>query len=142
MERKNGFTLIELLAVIVVLSIILVIATSSVIKNINDSRAKAKYIAAKEIVDIASAYIETETDGIYIETETDGIDKECVKVKDLIDKDYLEKDVTNPKTGENGNIDDNQAICKSDSFSSKSQVEYGNNNGKGYYFDGYMYNLN
>ena len=37
-RNKNGFTLIELLAVIVILGIIMVIATTNVLKNINDSK--------------------------------------------------------------------------------------------------------
>lgn len=130
MKNKKGFTLVELLAVIVILGIILVIATSRVINHINDSRAKAKYIAAKDIVEIAEA---------YIETETEDIENGCVSVITLINKGYLEEDVTNPETGENGNINDNQVICKDDSSSSDKQVEYSDNNGQGYYFDGYMY---
>ena len=54
--KNKGFTLIELLAVIVLLSIIMVIVTTNVIKNVSDSKEKAKYIAAKEIVEISEAY--------------------------------------------------------------------------------------
>ena len=61
MKNKKGFTLIELLAVIVILGIIMTIATTAVIKNINDSKAKAKYIAAKEITTIGSAYLSSNT---------------------------------------------------------------------------------
>ena len=39
-RNENGFTLIELLAVIVILGIIMVIATTNVLKNINDSKEK------------------------------------------------------------------------------------------------------
>ena len=41
-RNKNGFTLIELLAVIVILGVIMVIATTNVIKSINNSREKSK----------------------------------------------------------------------------------------------------
>ena len=58
-RNENGFTLIELLAVIVILGIIMVIATTNVLKNINDSKEKAKYMAAKEIVENAEAYFAT-----------------------------------------------------------------------------------
>ncbi len=125
--RKNnkGFTLIELLAVIVILAIILVIATTNVIRNINNSREKSKYIAAKEIVQIASAYIETVSS-----------DNGCVKVKDMINDGYLESDVTNPETGENGNISDSQKVCKKDGASEQSGYEL---QGNEYEFNGYVY---
>ena len=64
MNDKKGFTLIELLAVIVILAVILAIASTAVIKSINDSREKAKYIAAQDIVNIAEAYLATETEGV------------------------------------------------------------------------------
>lgn len=128
MERKNGFTLIELLAVIVVLSIILVIATSSVIKNINDSRAKAKYIAAKEIVQIAEAYFAVNGD------------KTSATISDL--SEYLEKDATNPETGKNDLLTQgsNQVVCKNENYSSENQNKY-EVNYNGYEFDGYWYGL-
>lgn len=129
MERKNGFTLIELLAVIVVLSIILVIATSSVIKNINDSRAKAKYIAAKEIVQIAEAYFAVNGD------------KTSATISDL--SEYLEKDATNPETGKNDLLTQgqglSQVVCKGN-YSSENQNKY-EVNYNGYEFDGYWYGL-
>ncbi len=129
MKKKNGFTLIELLAVIAVLSVILVIATTNVLKSISDSKEKAKYIAAKEIVDIASAYMETEN----INT--------CVKVKDLIDKGYLEKDVTNPETGNNDweDFQKNAEICVVDG--GEEQKDYKLQTDDTYSFDGYKYVL-
>lgn len=127
-KKDNGFTLVELLAVIAVLSIILVIATSSVLKYIEESKEKTKYIAAKEIVEIAEAYFAI------------NIDEGEVEIKSL--SDYLESDATNPKTGENDLFSDSeQKICKNSSYSSSSQIGYSNDNGKGYYFDGYFYSL-
>jgi len=98
-KAKKGFTLVELLAVIVVLAIILVIAGYSILKNINDSKEKAKFMAAKDIVSIAIAYIEENESVLPGTNETRG-----VRVKDMIDNDFLEKNVTNPKTGKNSNI--------------------------------------
>lgn len=132
MKNKKGFTLIELLAVIVILGIILVIATTNVIKSISTSREKAKYTAAKEIGSIAEAYIATETDDVF------EINKEkCVSVTTLIEKGYLEKDVTNPDTGENGGDFEGQKVCIS---SKKSQDGYEASDGS-YNFDGYEYIL-
>lgn len=105
MKNNKGFTLVELLAVIVVLAIILVIAGTNVSKSIEDTRKKTKYIAAKEIVDIASAYIYEkgkDTDGDY-----------CYSIDQL--GDYLENDVTNPYTGDNSWTDKNkQGVCLCD----------------------------
>lgn len=132
MKNKRGFTLIELLAVIVILGVILVIATTGVIKSINNSKVKAKYTAAKEIGSIAEAYIATETDDVF------EINKEkCVSVTTLIEKGYLEKDVTNPDTGENGGDFEGQKVCIS---SKKSQDGYEASDGS-YNFDGYEYIL-
>lgn len=132
MKNKRGFTLIELLAVIVILGVILVIATTSVIKSISTSREKAKYTAAKEIGNIAEAYIATETDGVFkINNE------KCVDINTLIEKEYLEKDVTNPTTGENGGNFEGQMVCTS---SKKSQDGYEPSDGS-YKFDGYEYIL-
>lgn len=127
-RNKNGFTLIELLAVIVILGIIMVIATTNVLKNINDSKEKAKYMAAKEIVENAEAYFAINSNATY------------VTINDL--NDYLESDATNPKTGDNDLLTNGtrQKICKG-SYSSESQTKYSNNGGNGYYFDGYFYSL-
>lgn len=127
-RNKNGFTLIELLAVIVILGIIMVIATTNVLKNINDSKEKAKYMVAKEIVENAEAYFAINSNATY------------VTINDL--NDYLESDATNPKTGDNDLLTNgtSQKICKG-SYSSESQTKYSNNGGNGYYFDGYFYSL-
>lgn len=115
MKENKGFTLIELLAVIVVLGIIMTIATNLVINNINDSKKRAKFIAAKEITEIASVYMATE----YHE-------ESCVGIDELIEKEYLEKDVTNPETGENGNINASHLVCKNSSLicDEENQDEY------------------
>ena len=132
MKNKKGFTLIELLAVIVILGVILVIATTNVIKSISTSREKAKYTAAKEIGNIAEAYMATETDGVDVEDK-----KKCVSIQTLIDNDYLEKDVTNPLTGENGGNFEGQKVCTS---STKAQDGY-EASANAYNFDGYVYYL-
>ena len=134
MKNKKGFTLIELLAVIVVLAIILVIAGSSVIDGINDSKEKAKYLAAKEIVSMAEAYFAVNTDKTY------------VSVKTLVDEGYLESDVTNPLTGENiSNSAEvkNQVIRRSaNENQEENSVELSSDkNEKMYVLNGYNYYL-
>ena len=113
MKNKKGFTLVELLAVIVILGIIMVIATKTVMDYINESKVRIRYIAAKEIVEIASAYMEVEGQN------------GCVRIKKMIDDEYLESDTTNPRTGENGfnsAEDVNQKVCK-DEFSAQESYE-------------------
>lgn len=129
MKNKKGFTLVELLAVIVVLSVVLVVATTSVYKYINDSKEKTRYLAAKEIVEMSEAYFAINSD------------KTEATIDDL--KDYLESDATNPKTGENDLLINGkeQKVCKNNGYSSREQVEYSNNENKGYYFDGYFYSF-
>lgn len=131
MKSKMGFTLVELLAVIVILGIILTIATTSVIKNINDSKEKVKYTAAKEIVEMAEVYFAN--NGIN--------DNDCINVEDMIPN-YLETDVTNPLTGEN-RTDENtlvdQQVCKANVL---KQEDYVPKNDEVYCFDGFVYKLN
>ena len=46
---KKGFTLVELIAVIVVLSVILFIATNSVLSNMNRSKQQLSEVAKKNL---------------------------------------------------------------------------------------------
>ena len=125
MKNKKGFTLVELLAVIVVLAVILVIAGTNVSKSIEDTRNKAKFMAAKEIVEIASAFMyENSLDEVSVTT--------------LIGAGYLESDVTNPKTGENGGTFDTQKVYKS---TTTEQSNYEVQSGNRYNFNGYYYQL-
>ena len=131
MKNKKGFTLIELLAVIVILGIIMTIATTSVLRNIKQSKIKARYIAAKDITAIASAYLETNNEN-------------CVEVSDLIEKGYLNDDVTNPADENAKNISDssqmdNQYVCKSPDAKEQKENKL---NGDVYIFNGYCYSIN
>ena len=159
--KKKGFTLVELLAVIVVLGIILVIVAYSVLKNLNDSKEKAKYMAAKDIVSIAVAYIEEHDSTLTY----NGKNVKGVKVNDLIidpeandnsDR-ILESNVTNPKNGKANNlvtmdrsgneqtyeIDDNQLVIVGDSYMEQAGYKPQKNSlGHLYYsFNGYVYIL-
>ena len=113
-KDKNGFTLIELLAVIVILGIIMTIATTNVIKSINNSREKSKEIAKKEIISYAEAYF-----------ATNNSDDDCVSVEKLYELGYLTGDVTNPETGKNiTNKSElgNQKICKTSASNTPNSI--------------------
>ena len=130
MKNNKGFTLIELLAVIVILGVIMTIATTSVLRNIKQSKIKARYIAAKDITEIASAYLATNN-------------KNCVKVSDLIDEHYLNDDVTNPadENAKNKSTTDDmssQYVCKSPEAKEQSSYDL---NGNVYTFNGYCYSI-
>ncbi|MEG2621054.1 MAG: prepilin-type N-terminal cleavage/methylation domain-containing protein, partial [Bacilli bacterium] len=135
MKNKKGFTLIELLAAIVILSIILAIATFSVIKNFNDSKEKVKYIAARDITTMAGTYMETETEGVFIEMDISSKKHKCVEVQQLINKTYLESDATNPLTGKNGDFKVGDKVCSSTETPQEGFRVKDNR----YTFDGYSY---
>ena len=130
MKNKKGFTLIELLAVIVILGIIMTIATTNVLKSIKQSKIRSRYIAAKDITEIAKAYLETNN-------------KVCVSVEKLISEGFLNSDVTNPANEDAKNISSNsdmssQFVCKSSSYKEQSSYDLNNNV---YAFDGYCYSI-
>jgi type IV pilus assembly protein PilA len=136
MNDKKGFTLIELLAVIVILAVILAIAGTAVIKSINDSREKVKYIAAQDIVNIAEAYMVAEKD------EVDSYN--CVSVKGMIDNGYVESDATNPLTGENISGSDDmreQEVCKTADQEQDNYKLQEDDISYFYEFDGYRYKI-
>ena len=130
MKNKKGFTLVELLAVIVVLAIIMVIAVPNVIESINETKAKTKFIAAKEIVDIAQAAYPDKLE-VYSE----------VSVENMVGQ-YLEEDVTNPETGKNitnSSELSSHKVCKKSSYTAQSGYELSSE--KCYKFDGYAYDI-
>lgn len=130
MNRKNkGFTLVELLAVIVILGIVLTIATTSILKSKKDTIQKTKYIAAKEIVEIAEAYMRANN-------------KDSVDVMELCVNDYLESKVTDPLTGKN--ISDCRELkgkIRKKTDSDKVSSNYMPNDEGSYVFDNIVYDL-
>ena len=138
MKNKKGFTLVEILAVIVILGILMVIVSRAVMNNINESKKRVKFLAAKEITEIAAAYLVTEA----LDEDGDGIQDECVSIEKLIDDEYLEKDVTNPTTAENGGDFGGQEIMKQDVTLQDDYEVKSCDSRDCYNFDGYIYYLN
>lgn len=130
MNRKNkGFTLVELLAVIVILGIVLTIATTSILRSKKDTIQKTKYIAAKEIVEIAEAYmIANNKDSVYFSK--------------LCEDGYLESNVTDPLTGKNiGNCSKLKGKIRKKAVSDKVSSNYMPNDEGSYAFDNIVYDL-
>lgn len=97
MKNKNGFTLIELLAVIAILSIILIIATTSIIKSINSSKEETFITSYNNIVDeVSKKIIEKRTSNVQVECadDTTNIDnsydslESCSQLYDISETDY------------------------------------------------------
>ena len=130
MNRKNkGFTLVELLAVIVILGIVLTIATTSVLRSKKDTIQKTKYMAAKEIVEIAEAYMIA--NNIY-----------SVDFRKLCDDGYLESNVTDPLTGKNvDSCYDLKGKIRSKLVSDEENVDYKPNNNGAYVFNDLAFDL-
>lgn len=132
MNKNRGFTLIELLAVIVLLSVLAVGATSIIVKSMKNSKEKAKFIAAQDIVELASAYMEANS-------------VEKVSIFTLIENGYLDPHLINPRTNDlNWGTDEqvNTYVLVPDTLSEK-QDDYKvikESEEKIYYkFDGYYY---
>ena len=131
--NKKGFTLIELLAVIVLLGLLSTLGISMVIKNSNESKKRTKYLAAKEIVTIADAYF-----------TTDGSDKTEVSVKTLINNEYLNDGLINPRNNKRewDSGEQDGTLIKQGDYTLQTDYnlkECGTK--KCYQFDGYAYIL-
>jgi len=73
LKNQKGLTLIELLAVIVILGIIAAIAVPAIGNVINNSKEKATYAEAQQIIDAAKLYIAGENPASYPITINKGL---------------------------------------------------------------------
>ena len=143
MKNNKGFTLVELLAVITILSIILVIAVPNVLKTIDDTKEKARYMAAKDIVEIAAAYMEAENKCIDNSTKSTTLCKGAngvmkpnvyVDVETLCNEGYIENDAINPENEDAKNISSCSDFDKQYVVSKVGVASYGDQIERG---DGY-----
>lgn len=108
-KEKNGFTLIELLAVIVVLAIVMVMASTTILPYLSRSRYNAFAIEVNATRDAASKAMTLVTIGSITSTDLgttgadynytqaeDGTTKYCFSLKKLIELGIIEnKDIDN-----------------------------------------------
>ncbi|MBR3897933.1 MAG: type II secretion system protein [Bacilli bacterium] len=93
--KKNGFTLIELVGTIVILSLALIIVVPTVTKNVRNGMIDAD-TNAKSSIELAAKNWATDNMGTVGESY-------CVKVLDLQNQGYLDKNLKMPSNG-NANI--------------------------------------
>lgn len=94
--KKNGFTLAELLAVIVILGLIAVITIPAVTKTLGNTKANLCEDQLKNIKEAARLY---GSDHLLDLPSTEG-STTTIKLSDLQDGGYIDKNLENPKNSE------------------------------------------
>ncbi len=94
---KKGFTLIELLAILALLGVIILVTVPSIIST-NKTSQENNYKQFLETVETAAEiYIETHADN-YENLKTTYNAVETIPIERLINGDYIDESITNPKT--------------------------------------------
>ena len=95
-EERGGFTLVELLAVIAILSLIVSIGMFSITRIIRSAKQKTYDTTKNEIEDAAGNYsLEKNNELVFVPVEdSDELERQCIKVKDLIEAGFLDNNVT------------------------------------------------
>lgn len=89
--KKNGFTLIELIAIILVLAAICLVSFPTIL-NMAKQSDKNTYEEYKNTICLAARTYVTNEDKLTDESKLE------ISIKDLIDLNYIEDTLTNPKT--------------------------------------------
>lgn len=93
-KGKKGYTLIELLVTILIISLIVTIAGSTIVKILDTSKTQSNNISIKGIKTSASQYIyEEKNEDKYWFVTDDNIEYACTTVEVLINKGYLKQNV-------------------------------------------------
>lgn len=105
---KKGFTLIELLAILALLGIIILVTVPSIISTNQKSEENNYKQFLATIENATEIYIETHADK-YETLKTTHNTKETVQIETLINGDYINSSLTNPRTDktlseENGSV--------------------------------------
>jgi prepilin-type N-terminal cleavage/methylation domain-containing protein len=89
--NKKGFTLVELLATIVLLCLIILLATFSINKNVDDAKKRSHNTQVDTIISAGITYT-NENDSIDL-TDINGY---RIYLKDLADNGYIDKKIIDP----------------------------------------------
>lgn len=97
--NKKGFTLVELIAVIILISLIATIAIVPISKIIKDSKDDIYEAQIGQIILATQNWVSDHPMELppYVESEDNKIE---ITIDSLIEQEYLEDDVINPKDGE------------------------------------------
>lgn len=132
-KKNNGFTLVELLTTILLISIVLGIATYSIINTLNKSKDESKNITYENLMTGARIYVQENQEKIIWKDNDTNINEKftCISVKTLVNQSLIEKDKIEKYEGElpyyiivtknnNGSIvsekadtNDENGLCKS-----------------------------
>ena len=92
--KKKGFTIVELLGIIIILGIILTIAIPLTNKIINNAEDESYNLLVSNLKGASEDYL---ADNMSLIPENEG-DKIIITLEDLVNGNYLDPDVENPKT--------------------------------------------
>lgn len=88
---KKGFTLIELLAVVVLLSILIMVSYTVIVKGINNTQKKVDSAVETVFISATEEYI-SDNSASYDSRDSN---KNCLVFKTLLDNDYIGKNTFN-----------------------------------------------
>lgn len=112
--KKNGFSLVELLAVIAILSIIMGIASFSVLRTRSNQLEKLLETKLQSLEDAAKLYGQDNQDKLR-ECNIDGLDSYCmdVTVDELINKGYYKSSEVNGEGKKDliNNVSNKSMLC-------------------------------
>lgn len=95
--NKKGITLVELIAVLAIIGLLAIIVVPGITKNIIDSKNKANKVQDSNIKEAAQSYL---ADHIGDDITFDESDTVTITLKVLVEEGYLTAHPSNPKTGE------------------------------------------
>ena len=94
----RGFTLAELMGVIVILGILAVVITTTIDKNITNSRNETCKSQEENLIQAAQMYV-TDNPDVLPQLNGGQHAEKPVPISDLIAGNYIESDMENPMTG-------------------------------------------
>lgn len=97
--NKKGFTLVELIAVIILISLIATIAIVPISKILKDSKEDIYKAQVSQIILAAQNWVSDHPMELppYIESANNKVE---MTIDELINQEYLDDDVINPKNGD------------------------------------------